>query len=136
MQILIDTNVIIDAITSREPFFKDSYDVLALCANNSIDGFVAAHSIPDIFYILRKTFNNEQRKLILLSVCEILSIVGLDKQKIIKALYNEQFDDFEDCLQDECAKEICADYIITRNKKDFENSSIPVKTPQEFLGEY
>ena len=67
------------------------------------------------------------------ALCTIFGIVGIDKIKIFSALQNEAFDDFEDCLQEECALEIGADYIITRNPLDFVNSRTAVIEPKDFL---
>ena len=63
----------------------------------------------------------------------ILDVVGIDKNKIINALSNDKFSDVEDCLQMECAKDFSADYIVTRNIKDFANSSIKPILPSDFL---
>ena len=62
-------------------------------------------------------------------MCRFLAVAGLDKELLVSALENESFTDVEDCLQAECAKEFGADYIVTRNVKDFTGSSIPAITP-------
>ena len=69
----------------------------------------------------------------MIRLCNLLTVVGIDKAKIISALANDDFTDVEDCLQSECAKEFSADYIVTRNVKDFQNSEIPAISPDEFL---
>ena len=66
-------------------------------------------------------------------ISEFIEIVGIDRRKIINAVNNDLFTDVEDCLQTECAKEFSADYIITRNVKDFQNSSVTAISPDEFL---
>ena len=63
-------------------------------------------------------------------------VEGIDSFKILSALDNEDFSDFEDCLQEECAVAISADYIITRNAKDFALSRVPAILPNEFLKKY
>ena len=65
----------------------------------------------------------------------MIKLTKSDFEKILAGLYNEDFSDFEDCLQMECAKTFGADYIITRNVADYQNSEIPPVTPQEFLNE-
>ena len=67
------------------------------------------------------------------TVYESAEIIGIDKQKILNSIGNDDFSDFEDCLQAECAKSFSADWIVTRNVKDFENSAIKAVTPDEFL---
>jgi len=63
-------------------------------------------------------------------------VEGIDSFKILSALSNEDFSDFEDCLQEECAFAISADYIVTRNTKDFASSRVPVIPPDKFLEKY
>ena len=85
------------------------------------------------FYITRKDFSIEERRKILSGLCKILTVIGIDYNKISNALDNENFSDIEDCLQMECAKELSADYIITRNIDDFVNSEIKPILPDDFL---
>lgn len=65
---------------------------------------------------------------------DAIRIVGLCRERILAALGNEKFTDFEDCLQEECAVEASADYIVTRNPKDFSGSRVKVISPGELLG--
>lgn len=133
MKIMLDTNVLIDFISMREPYAANARNILMLCMDKTIDGCIAAHSVMNTFYILRKELSVEDRKNFLLDMCRFLTVVGIDKNKIVAALQNESFKDVEDCLQTECAKTFSADYIVTRNIKDFEHSIIPAITPDEFL---
>ena len=92
-----------------------------------------------MFYILRKDLSNEERREFLLDICSIFSICGIDKQKIVSALKNkafEDFEDFEDGLQHECAVSEYLEAIITRNKDDFASSMIPVYSAEEFIEMY
>jgi predicted nucleic acid-binding protein len=133
MIVLIDTNVLIDALTFREPFEKESKEILKLCYEKKISGFVAAHSFTNMFYILRKLYSLEDIKALLLNLSKIINIVKIDEILIVNSLQNQSFADVEDCLQAECAKQANADYIITRNLADFSNSSIPAISPEKFL---
>ena len=67
------------------------------------------------------------------SLFDILSVSGINESVLLTALDNENFTDFEDCLQDECAVSVFADYIITRNVKDFSVSHIRAVTPTDFI---
>lgn len=133
MNILLDTNVLLDFMSFREPFSDDACVIMDHCCKKVINGFIAAHSIMDIMYILRKEIPLAKRRQLLLDFMEFLTVVGIDQGKIIAALENEDFSDVEDCLQDECAKACGAEYIVTRNIKDYTNSTIPAITPDEFL---
>ena len=131
--VLIDTNIFIDVLQDRIPFTDNSQAVIGLVTQKKVKGAVAAHSITNLWYILRKTHSDEERRNYLLSLFEIFDVVSIDKNRLVAALENSNFKDFEDCLQDECACAINADYIITRNAKDFECSMVKVLTPEEFL---
>ena len=68
-----------------------------------------------------------------MDVCEVLKVKGARHDEVLKAIRMKDFKDFEDCLQDRCAKEAGAKFIITRNADDFEKSVIPVISPEDFL---
>ena len=133
MVILIDTNIIIDALADREPYATDAKQIMEKCATREITGVLAAHSIPNLFYILRKEFSQEERRYLLKNLCKIFQVSELNEKKIIAALENEMFSDFEDGLQEECAVASMADYLVTRNPSDFKHSRIKVILPNEFL---
>jgi len=133
MVILIDTNIIIDHFISRQPHMNNAAEILRLCFQKKCQGYITAHSITNIFYILRKEFSVNDRKKMLLELCEFMEVAGIQRNQIMNALTNENFDDLEDCLQSECARQIGAEYIITRNITDFTTSSIPAILPEDFL---
>ena len=88
-----------------------------------------------MFFILRKDYNAKERREVLLNLCKIFDVEGIDKAKLISGLGNDAFSDFEDCLQMECAKSYEADYIVTRNVSDYETSEIKAITPKDYLKE-
>ena len=96
---------------------------------------MAAHSIPNMFFILRKDFDEKERREILLNLCKIFDVEGIDKVKIVSGLENGKFSDFEDCLQMECAKSYEADYIVTRNISDYDTSEIKAILPKDYLSQ-
>jgi len=133
MVILIDTNIILDYLISRKSFSDTAETMLRLCFQQKYTGYISAHSITNIFYILRKQFPVAERKKMLIELCEFVEVAGIQKKQIIDALFNKDFVDIEDCLQAECAKMINADYVVTRNIADFSASSIPVISPEDLL---
>jgi predicted nucleic acid-binding protein len=133
MVVLIDTNIILDYLTVRQPFTDNADKVVCLCFRQKCSGYIAAHSITNIFYILRKQFSASERKKLLIELCEFIEVAGIQRKQVIDALINEDFDDLEDRLQVECARVINADYIITRNIADFSASPIPAILPEDFL---
>ncbi|MBQ7515813.1 MAG: PIN domain-containing protein [Schwartzia sp.] len=136
MRILIDTNVFLDFILKREPFFRQALSMIDLCRKQIVQGAISAQSAADIYYILRKHYSVEQRKRILLDICQFMDVVSIGKEQLVFALRDTGFPDFEDCLQAEGAGVWGADYIITRNGKHFVHSKIPVITPEEFCNHY
>lgn len=133
MRVLFDTNVLIDFIAKREPFSDDAEKSISLCVEKNYNICIAAHTIPNMHYILRKHLTEEQRKVILLELCRMFQVVGIDGVKLVAALVCEDFSDYEDCLQYICAKDFLADYIITRNISDFNKSSVPAIAPSAFI---
>jgi len=133
MRILFDTNVILDFIVERPPFSSSAEKAIELCMGNGIQSCIAAHTISNLFYILRKDVAVDDRRRMLLRLCQIFTVIGIDVDKLKSALNNSGFKDFEDCLHAECAVDFKADYIVTRNIKDFINSAIPSIEPDELI---
>ena len=131
--VLIDTDVLLDFLIDREPFTKTARQIVKKIQDKTINAFLSAHSITNIFYILRKIYSIPERKQLLIDLCQIISIVEIGQKSIYNALENTDFEDIEDCLQSESAKMINADYIITRNTQDYAHSAIPVILPETLL---
>ncbi len=134
MKVLIDTNVLIDFLTKRnQTFYESAGKIINYCFCKKIKGCIAAHTVMNSFYVLRKIYTLSQMRNIFLHLSQHIDIISIDNSKIQKALNNNAFTDFEDCLQAECALSSGADYIVTRNIKDFVNSSVPAILPEDFL---
>lgn len=132
MRVLLDTNVLLDFIAVREPYYMAALRIIDACDCEIIDGYIAAQSFPDIYYILRKNISPADRREILKALCSICDVAALDREKIVNALNDEDFADYEDCLIMNCAASFGAEYIITRNCADFEGSIIPAISPDDF----
>lgn len=100
----------------------------------NVKGYIAAHSISNMFFILRKDYTAKECREILVNLCKIFEVEGIDRAKLLSGLANEEFSDFEDCLQMECAKSCGAEYIVTRNVSDYSTSDIKAILPSEYLG--
>lgn len=124
MVVLVDANIIIDFLTTREPFYQVASQVMKKCSTGELEGCVAFHTIPNLWYILRKV-PEEQRRTWIEKVCDCLMVVGTSHESVVQAIRMSDFKDFEDCLQDCCAKEAQADFIVTRNVADFAESKVP-----------
>lgn len=133
---MCDTNVIIDVLLEREPFVEASYMVLSLCEEHRIEGFVSASSVTDIYYLVRKyTHSAELTYKAVGKLLEIVKVCSVTNNDVLTA-FQRKARDFEDCLVATCAKSIRCDYIVTRNKKDFEEFDIPLFTPEELLQQF
>ena len=132
-RILVDTNILLDYILTREPFYESAKSIVSACVDGKVSGCIAAHSISNMFFILRKDYNEKERRDILSGLCSIFDVEGIDKDKLLAGLRNENFSDFEDCLQMECAKEYHAEYIVTRNIDDYKMSEIGAILPEDYL---
>ena len=133
MVILVDTNIVLDILLNREPYAEEARIIMEKCADREVTGYLAAHSIPNLFYILRKNYSQRERRQLLRNLCDIFRISDLNEEKIRSAIKNEEFADFEDCLQEECAIEAAADYIVTRNPGDYKASRVKAVEPEQFI---
>ena len=133
MVILIDTNVALDFLAMRQPYYNDARNVMQACADEQLQGYIAFHSLPNIFYILRKGYSEVDRREMLKKLCLVLKVTGASHEKVCEAIEDNEFSDFEDCLQDKCADEVFANYIVTRNVEDFQYSKVKAITPKKLL---
>lgn len=132
MKVLVDTNIILDVLCRRPDFYEDSAKVLKLCEVKRIEGAVSALSIPNIIYIMRKELDAKKTKEVLDKLSLIFTIVDL-KADDLKRAAKMSFKDYEDAVQSACASRIRANYVITRNIKDFTESRIPAIKPAELF---
>ena len=99
MKILIDTNVLLDYMTKREGYFADAESIMELCSEGSVSGCMAVHSVINAFYIMRKLYSSDERRTMLLHLCDLLTVIGIGRDTLVDALNQNQFPDFEDCLK-------------------------------------
>lgn len=133
MRILIDTNVILDIFQKREPFFADSYQALRKAIEADAECLISASAVTDIFYMLRKFLKStEQAKERIEQLSQLVTFADVQGMDIHTALMRSM-PDFEDAVVDAVAERNGANYILTRNIKDFAGSSVPAITPTDFL---
>lgn len=132
MKVLIDTNIILDVLCKRPAFYEDSAKIFKLCEVKKISGVISALSIPNIMYILRKELDADKTREILDSLMLIFSVADLKADDLKKAA-DMRFKGYEDAIQSACATRIKANYIVTRNIKDFSESKVTAIKPAELL---
>lgn len=133
MKVLIDTNVILDALMKREPWVKQAAAVLMAVAEEKATGCITASTFTDLHYLLRKRLQDKdltkQTLLDLLAVVDVLDVTGTDCERA----FDLPMPDYEDALLAYCGKRHRVDCIVTRNEKHFENSPVKALSPEAFL---
>lgn len=132
MNLFLDTNVLIDLIGKREPFYNDIAVIASLAENKKIKLATSSLSFVNTTYVISRNIKQELVLEALKKFRIICDVSTIDDIVIDKSLISS-FNDFEDAVQYFSALHHKSEIIITRNKKDFKNSEIPVMTPTEFL---
>lgn len=135
MKVLIDTNVILDVLCNRKMFVEHSLKIFKLSETKQIEGYISALSIANIIYMMRKELSHINVKKILDMLSHIFNIIEFNEQDLMGAC-NLQFNDYEDGIHCNQASRIKADYIITRNIKDYKNSVIKPISPNELTRQF
>ena len=131
--VFIDTDVIVDFLTDRKPFSIESAKIFSLIDQKKIKGCVSSLSFSNLYYVLRKFGTHKKVISSLQDLSELVDILKVDSD-IVKSALTSDFKDFEDSIQYFAAQEHKnVDCIITRNIKDYKDSSLPVMTPETFL---
>ena len=133
MKLMIDTNILLDVLIHRDPFYDDSKAVLKLCENHDVNGFDSASAITVIFYITRKALGSvEDTYRVISNILNIVKVLTVTNDDVITA-FQTKAKDFENCLMATCAKSNKCNGIVTRNKKDFLGFGITLYSPEEVL---
>lgn len=133
MKVLIDTNVILDVLLKRETFYEEAMKVLNLAKKDTVQEYISASAVTDIYYIsYRQLRSKEQVRGLLKNLLKIVSVAAVSEKEIEKALEAE-WNDFEDSVQYAVALMHEMNGIITRNPNDYKNSEIPVWLPEKAL---
>jgi len=131
-RIVIDTNVLMDFLFKREGHEKAA-EIFLLCSRGQMQGFICAHEITTLFYFLDKTIRDKRKiKKALSGILQRFDIIEVNKGILDKALASE-IGDFEDAVIETSAIKVNADFILTRNIRDYLKSAITAITPEEFL---
>lgn len=132
-RLLVDTNIVIDLLSKRDKFYDEAADLFSRADKKELELTITSLTFANTNYILSKLKSSKEAKAILRKFKVLVELLSLDDKITELALSDDNFSDFEDGLQYYSAIENKIDVIITRNKKDFKNSKIPVLTAKEFL---
>lgn len=133
MKILVDTNVIIDALTAREPWNESAEKIFIMAANHSVDMYITASSATDIYYLVRKHLHNtEAAKQVMGKLYSLMGILEVTGNDCVEALASP-ITDYEDAVVEKVASGKDMDYIVTRNIKDYQAGNTQVILPDDFI---
>jgi predicted nucleic acid-binding protein len=136
MSIFIDTNVLLDVMLRRNDFYSASRAVFEIVETNDKNAFLSAVSMANIFYILRKFRQSIDDVYSLMDDLSALFTIAPVTESTITNALALRWKDFEDAVQFMSAQGVNAEYIITRNKSDFETFQIPCLSPSEYITQF
>ncbi len=133
MKVFFDTNILIDVLANRQPFYEDSAELWTLSERRTITGLVSVLTFTNTFYIVRRLTDLKTARRALTLIRDAFTPVACDGDIINQAIAS-RFGDFEDAVQYMSATQIGADCLVSRNVSHFPDSGpCPVLTPAEFL---
>lgn len=129
---LLDTDVSLDFILQRQPFFVEADEIFLRCSNGDFEAYVCNITPINIFYIGKKEIG---RQPVIQAISDLLTLAKICKadSQILQTALTSPITAYEDAVQHECAVAENLDAIVTRNAKDFKNASIEIYSPVEFL---
>ncbi len=130
-RVFLDTNVVIDLLDKREPFWKDAAALFTMAYNGQVELYISSLTYATASYLLRK-HGKEGTRALLGNLRELSKVTAVGETEVDLAMASA-FDDYEDALQYFSAANAKVEAIVTRNKKDFHASGLPVMSPEEFV---
>jgi predicted nucleic acid-binding protein len=131
-KIFVDTDIILDLLGKREPFFKYASELFSIVECGKIKAYTSPVIFANLYYILCKQIGKEQALKNLQKIKLIIKILPVD-ERIVELALNSGFTDFEDAIQYYAARSHGINCLLTRNKKDFKKSDITIMSAEEFL---
>jgi predicted nucleic acid-binding protein len=132
VKLLLDINVLLDVLLDREPWSEAAAALLAMVESQGAEGFVAPHTLPTIYYVVGQAGDRKLAAAAVKDLLRILEVAPVTKSDFQEAL-TLSIPDFEDAVQATAALRIGADYLVTRNKRDFRESPVPTADPATIL---
>lgn len=131
--LLVDTNIVLDLLTMREPFYDSAARLFSLADKKRLKISVTSLTFANTNYVLSRVKSSKEAREVLRQFRILVHVLSLDNKIIDLALNDTLFKDFEDGLQYYSAIENHQDIIITRDLEDFKHSTIPVMTAEEYI---
>ncbi len=131
-KVLFDINVILDVLSRRDPFYKDSAAIWRLAETGYIVGMLAAHSITTIHYLYTRQTSPPIAALSIEKMLAVFHVAAID-QTVVETALQYGWEDFEDAVQMAAAEAAGCKYLVTRNPKDFKEGPVQALQPADFL---
>ena len=136
MKVLIDTNVVLDAIANRIPYKTSSQEIINLILDNKLEGYITANCTTDIYYIARKHLNQIDLQNTMRSLFSVFRIIDVLETDCHTAL-DSSLSDYEDALMVVCGTNVSIDYLISRDEELLQSKAVlPVISPIDFLNKF
>lgn len=132
VRLFLDTNILIDVAANRQPWVREALILLELARQGKVTLVATDYSFLNIAYVTRKLYSREELKALLKNLLRYVEVVEVGRDMVIEALEGA-WKDMEDHVQSLVARREAADFIITRNEKDFVLSEVQVLSPSAFL---
>ena len=131
-KLFVDTDVVLDLLSARQPHYKFAAELFSLADMESIRLYVSSLTFANVHYVLSKQLSASESRKLLLRFKTLVTVLPVN-DKIIELALSSSFADFEDAIQFYAAIENNISILLTRNLKDFKKATIPVMTPQQYL---
>lgn len=133
MKVLLDTNIILDALQARKPWAKDAKEIFLLTADKRFESCITAKAITDIYYLSHHALHdNEKTKELVTKLFTLFHVVDTSAADAERALLSV-ISDYEDAVMVETALREKCDVLVSRDKDDLKKAAIPVESPDIFL---
>jgi predicted nucleic acid-binding protein len=132
MNILFDTNILLDVFLQRKPHFKNSAFLTDLAEKGILTGWLCATTVTTLYYLLHKELNKEVAETVIKSLFKVFDVSAVNRM-VLETAIESNFRDYEDAVLHQAAFHSNLEGIVTRNKKDFKKSSLSVYTPDELI---
>lgn len=126
--ILVDLNVVLDVLQHRQPFYARSAQVLDAVSTGRAAGFLSAHSITTLCYVLQRHAGQPTAVHAIRRLLDAFTVATVD-DAVIRAALDYGWADFEDAVQMAAAAAAGVDYLITRDARGFAHPVVPVLSP-------
>jgi predicted nucleic acid-binding protein len=133
VRVLVDTNIVLDFLLERDPFFQDAEALFQAIASRQIVGYVTATTLTDIFYIARRQTQSIERARQAVSITLAVMEICLVERSTLEVALTSGLTDFEDAVQVACAIAQGLDAIVTRDVQGFLNAPVPVLSVSQLL---